>query len=248
MRRIPQVAIDFIKDAEACVLKVYADTGSVPTSGYGHTASELRLGDPISQAQADQDLGSDLVTAAMRLCDVTSADTVTALTDNQYAALLSFVFNLGADPSWTIWKRLKAKQFDQVPLEMMKFVNGKVNGVTQKIQGLVNRRAAEVALWATEEPGISVVEQSSSVTRVGITPPTPSDPVSAGKSKALVVGAVGAVAGAGPMVNQVVQAIQPYANQSDYVQKMLGILATVAAACAAIGLIYMWIQKRNARN
>jgi lysozyme len=256
VRQIPQSCIDLVKKSESCVLRVYDDkwpdkiliggdiVGGTLTAGYGHTSAVLKIGDPVTQNTADTWLKEDLETAAYRLRGVVSDDVIALLTDNQYAALLDFVFNLGAGAGWTIWKRLNAKQFDQVPLEIAKFVNA--GGV--KLQGLVNRRAAEVALWATDEPGTATDIVPSSVTRATITPPTPSDPVSAVKSKALIMGGIGAIAGAAPMVNQVSQAIQPYAGQSDYVQKMLGVLAMIAAGLAVGGLFYMYLQKRNARN
>lgn len=260
-RSIPPIAIEFIASVESCVLRVYDDArpshilasgdrvmGKL-TAGYGHTAVDLVIGMDVTADMARGWLtDGDVPVAAARLARVVNDGTIAMLTDHQYSAMLSFVFNLGADPVWTIWKRLNAKQFDQVPLEMMKFVNQEINGVEVKVQGLVNRRAAEVAFWATQEPGTVIDMPPSSVTREASTPPTPSDPVPAGKSKGLIVGAVGAVAGAGPMVNQVTQAIQPYADHSHYIQKVLAILATVAAACAAIGLFYMYLQKKNARN
>ena len=57
--------------------------------------------------------------------------------DTQFSNM-SFVFNLGAGAKWTIWKVLKARRFDEVPPQLMRFVNagGRV------VKGLVNRRAA----------------------------------------------------------------------------------------------------------
>jgi lysozyme len=244
-RAIPPVFFDFIRAQEGCSDKVYADSAGVLTAGYGHVILGRNVGDPVSN-QAIQDwLESDAAIAARRLEDQIGPDIIAELTVHQYAALLSFVFNLGASPDWTIWKRLKAKQFDQVPLELMKFVNARVGGQMVKVQGLVNRRAAEVALWATQEPGTAEVELSSASTRTGATPPTPSAP---GRSKALIVGTVGAVAGAGPMIDQVSHAIAPYAGRSAYLEHALGFLAIVGAICAVIGLLYVRQQARNARN
>jgi hypothetical protein len=119
----------------------------------------------------------------------------------------------------------------------------------KKMPDLVKRRNAEVEIWSTDEPGTSATcQMPSSVTRAIITPPTPSDPVPVSKSKALLLGAAGSIAGAPPMINQVSQSIQPYAHHSEYVQKVLAILATLAALCAAAGLAYMWLSKRQARN
>jgi GH24 family phage-related lysozyme (muramidase) len=244
-RAIPGCFFDFIREQEGCVDHVYADVAGKLTAGYGHVTVGMKVGDPASSAMIDAWLKADAGRAADRLEEMITTDGINSLTDHQYAALVSFVFNVGANPSWTIWKRLKAKQFDQVPLELMKFVNAEVNGQMVKVKGLVNRRAAEVALWATDEPGTADVEMSSSVTRTADTPPTPAAP---GRSKALIIGTAGAVAGAGPMIDQVSHAIAPYAERSHYLEGVMGVLAMMGAACAAIGLFYVWLQARNARN
>lgn len=267
MRAIPQKAIDLVVAQETPILWVYDDAlgahhaDGTPrtvapgdaihgklTAGTGHTGADVVIGMIVTQAQNDAWLQQDLEHAAQQLEGRITAAIVDMLTENQYAALLDFVFNVGADPRWTIWKRLVAKQFAQVPIELAKFVNAKVNGVERKIPDLVKRRNAEIELFSADEPGTRDVQIPSSVLRTSITPPTPSDPIPASKSKALIAGAAGAIAGAPPMISQVSQAIQPYADQSDYVKHILGILATIAAVCAAVGLGYMWLQKRDARN
>lgn len=263
MRPIPQIAIDKARELEELVLRAYDDkhpkkilqpgdmVEGTLTGGYGHTGPDVSIGMTITPAIADAWLEQDLETACSRLTKKAGADIVELLTDEQFAALLLFVLNLGtgrADkPEWTIWKRLRAKQFDQVPLEMAKFVNW--GDPPQKSAGLVKRRNAEIELWATGEPGtVDEPAPPSSVTRRDATPPTPADPVPASRSKALLLGVTGAVAGAPPMINQVSQAIEPYAHTSHYVGKALGVLATIAALCAAAGLLFMWLQKRQARN
>lgn len=266
MRAITQAAIDLVVAQETPILWVYDDakgayrngqprplnpgdeiSGKL-TAGTGHTGDDVVIGMTVDQALNDRWLLEDLAIAAKKLEDRVGTAIVDMLTENQYAALIDFCFNVGADPSWTIWKRLAAKQFAQVPLELAKFVNAKVNGVERKIPDLVKRRNAEIELFGTDEPGSRDVQIPSSVLRDSITPPTPADPIPASKSKALLLGGLGAVAGAPPMINQVSQAIQPFAGTSHYVQHMLGVLATIAAACAVAGLAYIWIQKRNARN
>lgn len=245
IRAIPQAAIDLVKDQESCVLHAYKDPIGIITVGYGHTGEDIIPGDPVSQDQADTWLSMDLETAATRLCGIIGG-VVSDLTTNQYAALLDFVFNLGCDPKWTIWKRLNARQFDQVPLEIAKFVNA--GG--KKLQGLVNRRNAEIALWATGEPG--TVEEpatpSSSMTRTTVTPPTPADPVPVTKSKGLIAGAVGAISIVPAAVDQAWHVLQPYTQHSALVERAVGGMFTVAAGCAVVSLAYTWIQKRNARN
>lgn len=260
-RAIPQAAIDLVNDQEETHLFVYDDAfypakECVPgdqivgtlTAGTGHTGPDLHIGLAVTQQMNDDWLKADLGNAGQRIYD--RIGTVTDnLTDNQYAALLDFVFNVGASPAWTIWKRLKAKQYDQVPIELQKFVNLRKNGVAVKSADLIRRRNAEVALWSTDEPGTDNTVVPSSVTRLpATTPPTPADPVPPTRSKALIASAAAAASGAYPMIDQVRHAIMPYAEESQYVHTALGVLATAAAVCAGLGIFFMWVQKRDARN
>lgn len=261
MRAIPQAVIDLIKSKEQCVLFVYDDAHYPPrpcspgkkidgklTAGYGHTGDDISAYLHVDQRLADAWLIDDLNVAVKRLYDRIGADIIELLTENQYAALIDFVYNAGADPKSTIWKRLKAKQFDQVPLELAKFVNTHIDGKLVKESGLVKRRNAEIELWSKGEPGSVEIVRPSSATRDNLTPPTPSDPVPVTQSKSIITGVIGSVAAAPVMIDQVSHAIEPYAKHSELIEKMLGGLAVAAAICVAISIIYMFIQKRKARN
>lgn len=262
-RPVPKAALDFLKEHEACVLRVYDDAhpnrklgpaspveGTL-TAGYGHTGF-LTAGMAVTQDMADRWLAGDAEHAAELVAERIGA-VVDELTAFQYAALICFVFNTGAGKDWTIWKRLRARQFDQVPAELARFVNttrkdpatGKK--VTVKLAGLVKRRAAETVLWSTAEPGSSALPQPSSVTREADTPPTPVEP-DAHKSAQLIAGAAAAVAGAPVVLNQVTQAIQPYAEHSAVVQQAIGVLATVTAVMAVAALALTWLKARQAKS
>ena len=82
---------------------------STPTIGYGHTGPEVHQGSTITLDTADYLLRSDLNTAANELekC-VPSAQLDTILDNHERTALVDFCFNLGANPSWQIWKLLRA--------------------------------------------------------------------------------------------------------------------------------------------
>ena len=113
-RPVPQIAIDFVKGAEACDLASYADSGGVWTIGYGHTGLAIVRGLTITQDQADAYLAADLAVAADRLAAVVKASAINALADHQYAALISFVFNLGvAVPIETPHRKFVFASFDR---------------------------------------------------------------------------------------------------------------------------------------
>jgi lysozyme len=247
MRPIPDQAIDLVARWEGCRLAAYPDvaTGGEPwTIGYGHTAG-VRPGQRITQAQARNFLRADLQEAARRLQGVVAAPILDGeLTDNQYAALLSFVFNCGAGPKWTIWKRLNARQFDPIPSELMKFVNA--DG--RKMQGLVNRRADEARLWSTDEPGSTPENPPSHITRLMDTPPTPADPTPPSRSATLITGALGVTATVPVAAKSVTDAVEPYRQAAPIVGQIIAIVATVAAAAAVLTLVLTWLKKREARR
>lgn len=94
----------------------------------------------IDQARADALLRRDLdlfEAAVDRLVKV-------PLNDNQFAALVSFAFNCGVGnfKGSTLLKKLNAGDYGAVPPNSWTKSKGK------QMQGLVNRRSAEVGLWA----------------------------------------------------------------------------------------------------
>lgn len=260
MRPIPQAAEAFIKKHERLVLRVYDDkhpkrilkpgdpVEGVLTGGWGHTG-DLKIGQTVTRAIAQQWFDDDVEHKAIRpLYKKIGAAVIDELTDGQYGALISFVFNLGTgDPKkkeWTIWKRLKARQYDQVPGQMALFVNW--NG--KKSQGLVNRRNAEIALWSSGEPGSEASAPPSSVTRREPTPPTPTDPVPAAKSGTLIAGAVSACGAVSVAAKEVTETIAPWASLSPFVEQGVTVVAAVAAGAAVTVLALSWLKKRDARG
>lgn len=258
MRSIPNAAVTLVAKWEGVRLTSYPDpasprartgkgSGAPWTIGYGHTGPDVEEGQTITTAKARALLKEDLKDAARKLA-AKIGPIVDELTENQYAALLSFVFNLGTGdpkkPEWQIWKLLRARHFDQVHLQFGKFVNA--GG--RKLQGLVNRRADEAKLWAINEPGSDDENLPSSVTRRIATPPTPSDPVPPSKSASLYATSAAAVAGVGTAVVQVKEVVEPFRYESPLLDNWITILAVIGAIAAVIGLVLTWINKRKART
>lgn len=245
MRPIPTLAVDFVARWEGQRLVAYRDVAGVLTVGYGRTGADVVEGQTITAVRARALLETDLETAAARLEARIGVETVAALTASQYAALLSFVFNLGANANWTIWKVLKARRFDEVPPQLMRFVNA--GG--QVVPGLVNRRAAECALWHEASDEAAAAETPpSSVTRALPTPPTPSDTKPLARSKSFAAAAATGVASAAVAVGEVSRAVSPYAAQSQLVERAVSALALAAAALAVAALLLSWLKRRGARR
>lgn len=145
MRSIPQTAVDFIKQHEALKLAAYKPLKSdVLTIGYGHTHGVL-AGDTISEETALHYLDLDLREAREKIYAFIPEARINELTENQYAALLSFVFNAGLKGTWHVSEALCHGHFDQVPFFMAQFVH---EGHTV-VLGLVHRRDDERKLWST---------------------------------------------------------------------------------------------------
>ena len=140
-RTISAAGIALIKRFEGCRLTAYKCSAGVWTIGYGHT-SGVHSGQAITQAQADALLRQDLEKFE-RYVNSTAYVPITAqLNDNQFAALVSFAFNCGQGNL----KRLCAgRNTAQIAAAMPQYCKA----AGRKLPGLVQRRAAEVALFNT---------------------------------------------------------------------------------------------------
>ena len=74
------------------------------------------------------------------------------LTQAQYDALTSFVFNLGggAFRSSTLLKKLNKGMYDDCPEQIMRWNKAKVDGKLTPLRGLTRRRTAEAAIFSRD--------------------------------------------------------------------------------------------------
>jgi len=74
------------------------------------------------------------------------------LTQGQYDALTSFVYNLGAGNfrSSTLLKKLNQGLYDEVPEQLMRWNKARVDGKLTPLKGLTRRRAAEAAIFSAD--------------------------------------------------------------------------------------------------
>lgn len=180
MRRINDAGLALIQRWEGLRLTAYQDVAGVWTIGYGHTR-DVRPGQTITEAEATALLRADLAEAEAAVTRLVKVP----LTDGQFAALVSFVFNVGqgAFGSSTLLRRLNSGDYDAVPGELARWsrAGGRV------VQGLANRRAAEAGLWA----------RGSFVASNTVEPAAPPAPVGTAQAGA-IAGAAAAAASAAP--------------------------------------------------
>ena len=135
---------DLIKEFEGCRLTAYPDpaTGGDPiTIGVGHTGPEVHLGMTISQSIADAYLMKDAEHAA----DAVRRGVTVKINQNQFDALVSLVFNIGAGnfQKSTLLRKLNAGDTLGASLEILRW--NKAAG--REMAGLTRRRAAEQSLF-----------------------------------------------------------------------------------------------------
>ena len=132
-----------IESWEGCRLEPYADAVGVPTVGYGHTGDDVSLGmDPISQEMADQLLAADL---GKFEADVT--DLCPVCSQQQFDALVSFAYNLGAGSlgGSSLRRYHNAGDYTAAAGEFIKWNHA--GGVV--LAGLTRRRTGEAQVYAT---------------------------------------------------------------------------------------------------
>jgi lysozyme len=141
MPAINVAGVALVKSFEGCELQAYKDATGIPTIGYGHTGTDVRLGQTITQAQADAYLAADLTSAASSVANMVRVQ----LTPNQFAALVSFAYNVGAGALMgsTLLRCVNAGNFTAAAAQFGVWIHAGA----QTLPGLVRRRAAEAALF-----------------------------------------------------------------------------------------------------
>lgn len=96
MRKLNDNGRLFIKSSESLVLHAYPDPltkGEPYTIGYGHTdRGKIKPGDRITEQQADELFDKDIEKYERCVSDAVTVE----LTDEQFSALVSFSYNVGA--------------------------------------------------------------------------------------------------------------------------------------------------------
>ena len=137
---ISKEGLSLIKKFEGCELEAYNCAAGVLTIGYGSTKG-VKEGDTITQEEADKLLLHEMEEYEGYVNNLVKVD----LSQNQFDALVSWVFNLGPAnlKASTLLKVLNGKDYDDVPAQIQRWnkAGGKV------LEGLIRRRNAEALLF-----------------------------------------------------------------------------------------------------
>lgn len=174
------------------------------TIGYG-SCKGVRSGMKITIEEAELRLREDLRTAE---ADVKRYVTV-PLTQGQYDALVSFVFNLGAGNfrSSTLLKKLNQGLYNDVPEQIMRWNKARVGGKLTVLNGLTRRRAAEAAIFSRDAKLPSAEGGPTMPQKVAAAAPKP-----LAKSKTMAgAGIAGAATALGEITPQI-EALVPYSE------------------------------------
>jgi lysozyme len=165
--RVSANGVLLIKQFEGLELEAYQDIAGIWTIGYGHTES-AQPGMRISEREAEELLKKDLrprEDAVTRLVSV-------SLNQNEFDALVSFVYNVGVGAFQGSTARKRLNRGDRVgAAEALTWWNkATVGGVLRVVTGLTRRRSAEAALFLAPVAAPQVRDPRSIAENSRITP------------------------------------------------------------------------------
>lgn len=147
---INEAGLEIIKNREQLYLRAYPCPSGVWSIGWGHTGGVGRF-DTCTVEQAAEWLLNDVAGAE----EIVRNRVKVPLTENQFAALVSFVFNieqsLFTEADCTLLRLLNQGDYHAVPAQLARWVHGRDPKTGRKVRlpGLVIRRQMEAELWTS---------------------------------------------------------------------------------------------------
>lgn len=139
--------IELLKRFEGLELEAYQDIAGIWTIGYGHTGDDVQPGMKLTEREAEELLRRDLKPREQAVSNAVKV----SLNQNEFDALVSFVYNVGAAAfrGSTALKRLNRGDRIGAADALTWWNKATVSGVLREVLGLTRRRAAEKALFLT---------------------------------------------------------------------------------------------------
>lgn len=139
-----QNGLDLIKRFEGLCLTAYTCPAGVPTIGWGHTHA-VTLGSTITDREAETLLAADVLSVETSVRNLVTVP----VNQNQWDAMVSFVFNVGVQrfKTSTLLYKLNHGDAAGAGAEFLKWVFANVGGKMTVLAGLKSRREAESYLF-----------------------------------------------------------------------------------------------------
>jgi lysozyme len=148
VKSVSQQGVEFIMGHEGFVGSIYKDAVNKNTIGYGHLigpGEDFSKG--LTKAQAENLLNNDIATKVKQMNQYITRD----LTQNQFDAVASLVFNVGigskVTPSLIKLVNSENISYEEVERVFSLYNKGQVGGEYLVLPGLVSRRSEEAKLY-----------------------------------------------------------------------------------------------------
>lgn len=137
----PELAEDFIAEQEGFRALAYKCPAGVWTVGFG-TTKDVHEGDVVTRSEAYELLRRDLFRVQEELATLVHVD----VTESQFIALTSFVYNFGITKCrrYTLFKKINSGDIEGIKEWWVKYCNPENPKITK---GLKRRREAELKLF-----------------------------------------------------------------------------------------------------
>ena len=145
--RITENGKRLIEHYEGRYLKAYICPAGIPSIGIGHTKG-VKMGDTATDEQINKWFYEDIMTCEMQINDLHLK-----INQNQFDALVSFVFNLGIGnfQQSTLLKKIKVYSNDpEIRYQFSRWNKAKdLKGNLIELPGLTKRRNSEAEIYFT---------------------------------------------------------------------------------------------------
>lgn len=153
MKQASKKIIEFIANFEAFRSKPYIDVAGIPTIGYGATYYENGVKVTMNDVPVTNERALQLKAFHIQVAEKAVRQFVkSTVNQNQFDALVSFTYNLGATAlkNSTLLKKVNVNPNDKsIQAEFKKWVNirNPKTGRLEKSNGLIRRRNEEAAIY-----------------------------------------------------------------------------------------------------
>lgn len=147
--KISKNGIDLIKEFEGFSQTIYTCSAGKDTIGYGHVLTEEDNFTQVSEEEAEQLLKKDCDYAE----DIINEFVTVKLTQNQFDALVSLVYNIGGN-NFVLSNglvELNNHEFERAALNFFDKTVGFVKANRKIVNGLIRRRQKELELWVQDD-------------------------------------------------------------------------------------------------